>query len=343
MYAERGFSKLSASWRRYGLGRQILREVGLLAEDATTSGAPLVELQAVEATDAEILRVHSPELLAHVREGDARGTGFLDYGDTPAWRGVLRRAKLAVGGTVQAARLVASGRFRRAFNPAGGLHHAHRDRIGGFCPFNDVVVATRVLQTELGCERIAVVDLDGHHGDGTETLLYAEPILTVSMHRYDGRFYPGTGAADDVGEGPGHGYNWNVPLARGTGDEEYLEAFERWVVPAVESYRPEVMLVVVGADSHAADPLVRLRLTLPTFRTLAQRLTTIADTHCAGRLIAVAGGGYAPESVARCWAVWLGALSGAWSDDDPHLRALYAADQKETREAHFGASSRGQR
>jgi acetoin utilization protein AcuC len=327
----RGFSRLSDSWRRYALARQLFREVGLLPPAlgfaaAADRGYPLVEYAPNEATDEEILRVHTAGHLASVRAGDERGSGFLDYGDTPAWTGVLRRAKLAVGGTLLASRLVATGQVRRAFNPAGGLHHARKDRAGGFCPFNDLVIAVRALQREYGVERIAIVDLDGHHGDGTEALLFDEPILTVSMHRYDARFYPGTGSASDAGRGAGLGYNLNVPLERGTNGEAYLDAFDRLVEPAVRRYQPEIILVQVGADSHAADPLVRLRLDLPDFRALAERVTALADDLCGGRIVGVAGGGYAPEHVARCWAVWLATLSGAWSADDPRLIALYGRD-----------------
>jgi acetoin utilization protein AcuC len=330
----RGFSKLPESWRRYALARRMLGEFGLLPPTGEHDGStpresyPLCVVRPDEATDEEILRVHTPEHLAHIREADARGTGFLDYGDTPAWRGVFRRAALAVGGTLLAARLVASGRFRCAFNPAGGLHHAKRDRAGGFCPFNDVVIAVRCLQTEFGFRRIAIVDLDGHHGDGTESLLYDEPILTISMHRFDGRFYPRTGSPTDVGRGAGFGYNLNVALDRGTDDEAYLRAFDRWVAPAVQRYLPQVLFVVVGADSHVADPLVRLGLTLDGYRHLAHRLRELAREICEGRLVAVAGGGYAPEHVARCWTVVLGCLAGAWLPGDPRLAALLSADRR---------------
>jgi acetoin utilization protein AcuC len=327
VYDGRGFSRLSDSWRRYALARALLREVGLLPlPGAAEAAGPLAEFRPTEATDADILAVHSPEHLAHVKAGDERGTGFLDYGDTPAWSGVLRRAKLAVGGTLLAARLVAGGTVRRAFNPAGGLHHAQCDRAAGFCPFNDLVIAVRALQREHGIERIAIVDLDGHHGDGTEALLYDEPVLTISMHRYDGRFYPGTGAAGAVGRGPGFGFNLNLPLDRGTRGPAYLATFDRWVAPAVRDYRPEIILVQVGADSHFADPLVRLGLALPDFRALAARLAALADELCGGRLIAVAGGGYAPEHVARVWAVYLATLSGGWPEGDSRLAALYAQE-----------------
>jgi acetoin utilization protein AcuC len=334
VYDGRGFSKLSNSWQRYSLARQLLRETGLLPPASTSipGGAiadyPLIEVRPEMATEREILRVHSTDHLAHVRAGDARGSGFLDYGDTPAWTGVFRRAALAVGGTLLAARLVASGQFRRAFNPAGGLHHAHHDRAGGFCPFNDVVIAVRCLQEEFGYRRIAIVDLDGHHGDGTEALLYDEPVLTISMHRFDGRFYPKTGSPQDVGRGPGFGYNLNVPLERGTDDATYLRAFDRWVIPAVRRFLPHVLFVVVGADSHFADPLVRLGLTLEGYRHLAQRLASLSDEMCRGRMVAVAGGGYAPEHVARCWTVFLGTIANAWLPDDQRLAALLSADRE---------------
>ncbi len=327
-YAERGFSRVQRSWARYALGRRLLQDVGLLppasisSPTASASRYPLVELCPGPATDGEILRVHSPGLLERIRLGDERGEGFLDYGDTPAWHGVLRRARLAVGGTTLAARLVAGGQFRRAFNPAGGLHHARHDRVGGFCPFNDVVVAIRCLQSEFGMGRVAVVDLDGHHGDGTEALLYDEPVLTISMHRYGDRFYPRTGAPDDVGRGAGFGFNLNVPLERKTDDETYLRLFDRWVVPALERYLPSIVFVVVGADSHRADPLVHLGLSLRAFRALALRLARLTEELCDGRMVAVAGGGYSPAHVARCWAVFLGTISEAWPSGDKHLAAL---------------------
>jgi acetoin utilization protein AcuC len=333
VYAGRGFSKISNSWRRYAVARDLARDIGLLPRENSPSQtdlrvvSSLVERVPDEATDDELLMVHTPEHLARVREGDERGTGFLDYGDTPAWNGVWRRATLAVGGTLLAARLVASGRFRRAFNPAGGLHHARRDRAAGFCPFNDLVVAVRCLQREHGYRRIAIVDLDGHHGDGTEALLYEEPVFTVSMHRHGGRFYPGTGAAVDRGDGRGSGYNLNVPLERGTADVAYLHALRAQVMPAIRVYRPEILFLVVGADSHRFDPLVRLGLTLHAFLQIAEEIVDLADDLCDGRLVAVAGGGYAPEHVARCWAVFLGSLSRTWRPHDDRLAQLFEADR----------------
>lgn len=277
------------------------------------------------ATDEDILTVHTPDLLAKIKTLDAAGEGFLDYGDTPAYRGILDRARVAVGGTTLAACLVADGEARYAFNAGGGLHHAHADRAAGFCPFNDVAIAIRLLQREYGMQRIAVLDLDGHHGDGTQALLYREPILYVSLHRYGGRFYPGTGSAGETGHGAGAGYTLNLPLERGTGPARYLEFLDTVALPKIRRYRPELIFVQVGADSHRGDPMVRLGLETITYRHIAERLVSLAGDLCDGRLVAVAGGGYRPENVARCWAVFLGTLAGFFSDDDPRLKALAGA------------------
>ncbi len=275
------------------------------------------------ATDNDILSVHPPAHLARVKTLDALGEGALDYGDTPAYRGVLHRALVAVGGTLLATCMVADGEVAHAFNPGGGLHHAYADRAAGFCPFNDTVIAIRLLQREYGYRRIAVLDLDGHHGDGTQALLYQEQVLYLSLHRYDGHFYPGTGAASEVGEGEGAGYTLNLPLERGTGPAEYLRLLDTIALPKIREYRPDFIFVQVGVDSHREDPMVRLGLETITYRHIAQRLDQLAHEVCDGRLVAVAGGGYRPEAVARCWAVFLGTLAGLFgSEDDPALLRL---------------------
>ncbi|MHB1417276.1 MAG: arginase family protein, partial [Chloroflexota bacterium] len=243
------------------------------------------------------------------------GSGCLDYGDTPAYHGVLRRAQLAVGGTLLAARLVAGGEVEHAFNPGGGLHHAQPDRAGGFCVFNDVAIAVRYLQREFGLRRIAVVDFDGHHGDGTQRVFYEEPVLTVSLHRYDGRFYPRTGLAEDIGGGRGLGYNLNIPLPRGAGDAAYLLAVQKAVLPRLYAYRPELIFVQVGADGHHGDPLVHLGLSVGLYETLGRLVAMAAHDLCDGRLVLVAGGGYRPEAVARCWALFLASVAGVPNAD----------------------------
>src|SRR5688500_9202696 len=190
-YDGRGFSRIRDSWRRYTLARELLGSLDL----------PLRWHEPAPATDEEILLVHDPSYLAFVKERDAAGEGFLDYGDTPAYPGILFRAQVAVGATLAGARAIARGEVAHAFNPGGGVHHAARARAGGFCVFNDAAIAVRALRREHGVERVAILDLDGHHGDGTQELFWEEPILYASMHRHGARFYPGTGAADEVGAG----------------------------------------------------------------------------------------------------------------------------------------------
>jgi acetoin utilization protein AcuC len=245
---------------------------------------------------------------------------------------VYRRAKLVAGGSLLMADLVGRGEVAHAFNPAGGLHHARRDRAAGFCPVNDVVLAVRRLQRRYRFRRTAILDVDGHHGDGTQELLYDEPLLTISLHQYDGRFYPRSGRLDEVGTGAGAGYHVNLPMPRGAGDRAYQAALELVVEPLITRYRPDVLLLQYGVDAHARDPLVGLRLTTRGFRAVAALAHRLAHALCQGRLLVFSGGGYDPDAAARCWVVLLAELTGTQplvSVDDPESTveepAAYAA------------------
>lgn len=313
-YDQRGFSRVRNSWTRYRMGYQLFEELGFFANGLR------VERQE-PAPIEELLRVHTPEYIEYVGRRDAEGTGFLDDGDTPAYHGVFERARLSVGGSLLGAKLIMDSVADHVFNPSGGLHHAHRDRAGGFCVFNDIAIVVRWLQGQ-GLPRIAVVDIDGHHGDGTQALLYREPILTISLHQYDGRFYPRTGRADEIGEGEGMGYNINVPLPRRTGHSAYLAALDQIALPALQRYRPEFLLVQFGVDGHAHDPLVGLQLTTQTYQAIAERLHQTAHELCGGRMLLFGGGGYKPEAVVRCWSIMLGTLANCVP---AHRRAQYEA------------------
>jgi acetoin utilization protein AcuC len=313
----------------------VLEQLGLLARVEQFRPRP--------ATRRSLLTVHSAAYLDHLLASDRAGRGLLDYGDTPAWRGVYRRARLVAGGSLLMAELVAGGRVAHAFNPAGGLHHARRDRAAGFCPVNDIVLALRRLQRRYAFRRPAVLDVDGHHGDGTQEILDDEPVLTISLHQYDGRFYPKTGRLDESGRGAGEGYHVNLPLPRGAGDAAYAAALEQVVEPLLDAYRPDVLLLQYGVDAHALDPLVGLRLTTRSFRAIAALAHRVAHRHSEGRLLVFSGGGYQPEAVARCWAVLLAELTGyrppesvddvqSFSDDPDALRAALAmVDEAESR------------
>ena len=302
LYDGRGFSPVQGSWLRYRMAWELFDELGLFGVVEHVCQRP--------AAPEDLLAVHSPAYVDFVAQRDAEGTGYFDRQDTPVWRGVFDRALAAVGGTLDAARMIGQGAAAHVFNPGGGLHHAHRDRAAGFCLFNDLVLAVRRFQADYGWERVAVVDVDGHHGDGTQELLYADPVLYLSLHQYDGRFFPGTGALDEVGWGAGYGYTVNVGLPRHAGDAGYLAAFHAVVPAALRAYRPQVMMANFGVDGHFADPLVRLGLTTAAYRAIAAELHTLAHELCAGRLLLTGSGGYHPLHAARCWATMLAVLTG---------------------------------
>jgi len=301
LYNGRGFSPISDSWRRYPMAVELIKQLGLYERLRAVSPDP--------GGEAELELVHSPEFVREVRERVAGGTGRFDR-STPIYPGLYQRALAAVGATLEGARLIARGEVSHAFNPSGGLHHAARERASGFCLFNDVVIAVRVLQRDYGLSRIAVLDVDGHHGDGTQTELYEEPILYISLHRYDGRFYPATGSADEMGSGPGLGYTVNVPLPRRCGDAPYLLALHKLVAPLLRQYRPEFIILQFGTDGHFQDPLVRLALTTSAYAETARLVHELAHDLCAGRLLVTGGGGYNPDATARCWALLLATLAG---------------------------------
>lgn len=287
-YEGRGFVPRRASWSRYRLAIESFDRAGLLR-----SGLRLY--RQVPADDDELEEVHHRQYLATLREMDECGRGMVDGRQTPAYRGMFFRAAIAVGGTVLAARLVARGHVAHAFNPGGGLHHAHADRASGFCLLNDLAVATRHLESRLGVTRVAVLDLDAHHGDGTEALL-SDRALVVSIHQYGGRFFPGTGAAHERG----HGMSMNLPLTRGDGDAAFLRRLHE-ALEAVRAFRPELLFVVFGTDGHEEDPFAGLALTDAAYATSARLVHEVAHEVCQGRLVIVGGGGYSPATVARCW------------------------------------------
>ena len=173
-----------------------------------------------------------------------------------------------------------------------------------------MVAAVRRLQ-DRGFKRIAVLDIDGHHGDGTESLLLEERILTISVHQFGDRTYPGTGSYEQVGREAGEGFAMNVPLVRGTGDAAYRSILTGTVAPLLLAYRPDVLIVEFGTDAHAADPLLRLQLSTGTYAWIAHWIHELAHTVCEGRLLIVGGGGYEPHHVVRCWMLMLAALAGA--------------------------------
>ncbi|MCX8176380.1 MAG: acetoin utilization protein AcuC [Candidatus Bathyarchaeota archaeon] len=259
--------------------------------------------EAKSASTEELQLVHTKTYIEYVKRKCDVGLGYLDYGDTPARKGVFEGACWRVGGTIKATELVMSGEVSHSFNPGGGLHHAKENSAAGFCVFNDVAVAVKVLQKRFNVKKIAIIDVDGHHADGTQQIFYKEPILKISTHRYDGIFYPGTGRVDEMGVGEGYGYNVNIPLPVGVDDEAYLYCFREVVEPLIRAYKPEVIITQFGVDGHYWDPLVGLSLTTRTYVEVAKSLHNLAHQFSGSRLVVVGGGGYDVKNTARCWAL----------------------------------------
>ncbi len=260
--------------------------------DESGLAARLQRLQ-VQALDANaVLTVHTADYLALLRRISAMpDTTHLDP-DTYAGPDALAIALLSAGGVVGAVDAVLSGTANNglaAIRPPG--HHAMPDRGMGFCLLGNVAIAARHAQTRYGIERVLIVDYDVHHGNGTEAMFYANPsVLYISTHQYP--FYPGTGAATDIGTGRGDGYTINVPLPAGSGDATYATVFEQIVWPAAERFGPQLILVSVGFDAYWADPLAAMRLTLNGYSHLAGEVIRMAQRFCDGKVVFALEGGY---------------------------------------------------
>jgi acetoin utilization protein AcuC len=265
--------------------------------------------QEPEAASREDVRTVHEE--GYVRTVEALSTGAaaadaaacgLGTPDTPAFPGMDEAARILVGGTLLAAKLIASGSEQRVLQLGGGLHHARPGHAAGFCVYHDLAIAIRHL-VEAGFW-VTYLDLDVHHGDGVQAVFYADDkVQTISLHESGKYLFPGTGEIHELGEGVGRGLTINVPLEAFTEGESYLEAFERIVPAAVESFGPQVLVVQAGADAHFDDPLADLALTTRTYEQLFRRILGLADLHCAGRVLFTLGGGYSAQAAARVWAL----------------------------------------
>ncbi|MCU0758609.1 MAG: acetoin utilization protein AcuC [Steroidobacteraceae bacterium] len=253
------------------------------------------------ATEQELLAFHTPELVAKVRDKSSVGQGYLDGGDTPAYRGVFEAASYVVGGTLKAADAIMSGKARRGFVPIAGLHHAGRGHAAGFCVFNDCGVAIELLRSRHGLRRIAYVDIDAHHGDGVFYAFESDPQLIFADLHEDGRFlYPGTGSPEETGKGAAAGTKVNVALAPGS-DDSAFEAHWPRILAHLEAHAPEFILLQCGADSIEGDPITHLRFSPRTHGRAARDLVALAERLGHGRVLATGGGGYNRSNLAQAW------------------------------------------
>src|SRR5688572_5097829 len=256
-------------------------------------------VQPRNASREELERIHHPGHVDRIEKAVRNAPAHLDP-DTVVSAESFRIALLAAGGVVECVESVCGGALRRAFafvRPPG--HHAEPNKAMGFCLFNSVAVAAAHARKKYGLQRVAVVDIDLHHGNGTQKTFYQDPaVLYVSSHQYP--YYPGTGSFEEMGEKAGQGYTLNFPLPAGTSDETFVPIYSRIIEPILEQYKPELILVSAGFDAYFKDPLGGLAVTQAGYAAAAAALIRAAERSSAGQICSVLEGGYSPEGLQEC-------------------------------------------
>lgn len=285
--------------RRFGPGIDLMRQLG-----AERFIEPPV------ATDEQLLRLHDRAYVDQVKSfsvhPDQPSTMGIGPGDCPVFYGMHEASAAIAGGSIEAVQRILAGAAQHAFSPAGGLHHAMASRASGFCIYNDVALGVAAAR-DAG-HRVLYIDLDVHHGDGTQALFWTDPeVLTVSIHETGNALFPGTGFLDETG-GPGaEGTAVNIPLEPYSGDPSWWSIVDSIVPALADAFRPTFLVTQHGCDSHTWDPLAHLRVTTASYARAVKLLDEVAHRHCDGRWLATGGGGYdAYRVVPRSWSlVWL--------------------------------------
>jgi acetoin utilization protein AcuC len=308
--------------RRFGPSIALLRATG-----ASNFEQPRV------ATDEELERLHTPGYIRTVRSisddpWNAQASSGIGPGDCPPFDNMHTASATVAGGSIGAADRILKGDVEHAFNPGGGLHHAMAARASGFCIYNDVALG--VARARDAGHRVLYVDLDVHHGDGTQALFWDDPnVLTFSIHETGMTLFPGTGFVDESGGAAARGTAVNVPLQPYSGDGSWIAAVEKVVPALAEAFKPTFLVTQHGCDTHVYDPLAHLRLTTNAYRAATMLLDALAHEQCDGRWLATGGGGYdAYRVVPRSWAlVWLAqAHREPPLETDAAWRASWATD-----------------
>jgi acetoin utilization deacetylase AcuC-like enzyme len=241
--------------------------------------------------------VHDPHYIRMVEKFCQKGGAMLDP-DTSVGPESYRIALLAIGGVMAAVDAVMGKKIKNAFcavRPPG--HHAEKDRAMGFCIFNNVAVACKYAQKKYGIQKVLIIDWDVHHGNGTQNAFWTDPsVLYFSIHQFP--FYPGTGSENEIGEGEGEGFTFNLPMFAGSGDVEYIEAFESIFYPLASKFSPDFIFISAGFDAHQDDPLAEINLTEAGYKRMTEVATRLAAECCDHRLVSVLEGGYNFKSLA---------------------------------------------
>ncbi len=262
-------------------------------------------------TEEDILRAHTREHLEHIKNLSASGGGYIDP-DTYCSPAAYEAARLAAGGCITAAKAVMDKEVDNAFaliRPPG--HHAARNKAGGFCYFNNAAITARYLQKVCGLERIFIYDWDAHAGNGTMDIFYDDPsVLNISVHQDPRSFYPGTGCMEQMGHSRGLGFTVNIPVPAGTQDADYVKLLKEFVIPAMNAYKPDFVIVAAGQDSHEEDKISGLSLTEKGYGEMTRLLVAEASVVCGGRVVVELEGGYSLPSFASSNYAILSSLTG---------------------------------
>ena len=253
-----------------------------------------LNLENIESRSAEVDEIstcHTKEYINFVKEFCGKGGGYLDP-DTYSNHYSYEAAIKAVGGSIDLTTSVINGKLKNGFallRPPG--HHALSNKSMGFCLFGNIAIAAKIALTQPRINKVAIVDFDVHHGNGTEALIGDDPnILFISSHQYP--FYPGTGSINEIGNGEAEGTVINIPFPAGVGDVGFRDVYETVVFPSIEQFKPDLILVSAGYDAHWDDPLANLSLSLTGFNWISQRLIKTADKICSGKIVFFLEGGY---------------------------------------------------
>jgi acetoin utilization deacetylase AcuC-like enzyme len=313
-----------ATKRRF---RNLVEASGLLARLASIKARP--------ATVSELTRFHTPDYVALVKKLSSAEGGPLGGLDAYCGPGSYEVALLTAGGAIAATEAVLDGAVDNAYaliRPPG--HHADSDRGNGFCIFNNVVVAAMHARAEYNVPRLAIIDWDVHHGNGTQGAFYdSAEVLTISLHQ-DGWFPPGSGPVEDRGAEAGHGYNINIPLPPASGSGAYRDAFHRIVVPAIQRFAPDLIFVACGFDASAFDPMARQMLGPDDFRWMTDTVLGLAARLCGGRCVFCHEGGYHAGLVPFCGLAVLEQLSGVNTGIEDPFAPIIASIPGQELQAH---------
>ncbi|HEX9757700.1 MAG TPA: histone deacetylase [Nitrospiria bacterium] len=259
----------------------------------------LIQVNPEPASLKWVEEVHTPQHVNLIRvSASGKGIHYMDP-DTPVSPNSFNAALVAAGGLLGAVDGVMKGQYRNAFcavRPPG--HHAESQRAMGFCLFNNVAVAARYIQKQYELERVAIIDWDVHHGNGTQYIFYDDPtVLYISTHQFP--LYPGTGREEEEGLGEGKGFTLNCPMEAGLGDKEYETVFDRIILPKLETFRPQFILISAGFDAHRGDPLAGMNVSSNGFGRFTQSVVGVANSLCEGRIVSCLEGGYDLHALAE--------------------------------------------